>query len=221
MTRELYQIIENYMRSSVKESAHDGEHVYRVLAYCLQIAEAEDNVDYDVLLTAALLHDIGREGKKGAHHLIGAEMAREFLATVDFPAEKTEAVCHAIATHSSHCYGEQTTLEAKILYDADKLDSLGVMGIARSMMGIGNYNHPMYVIKDGQVDMDESSSTDTFIRYYQRTVRKNYDRLFTETARRLAEEQRAIDRAYVSALCDLVNGHHKKLSEITSHFDKK
>ena len=75
--------------------------------------------------------------------------------------------------------------------------------------------------KDGQIDMDENSPTDTFIRYYERTVRKNYDRLFTETARRLAEEQKAIDRAYVSALCDLVNGHHKKLSEITSHFDKK
>ena len=220
MTKELYQTIEDYMRRAVKESAHDGEHVYRVLAYCLQIAETEENVDYDMLLTAALLHDVGREGKRGAHHLVGAEMAREFLATIDFPAQKIDAVCHAIATHSSHCYGEQTTLEAKILYDADKLDSLGVMGIARSMMGVGNYNHPMYVIKDGQIDMDENSPTDTFIRYYQRTVRKNYDRLFTETARRLAEEQKAIDRAYVSALCDLVNKHHKKLGEIAKLLDK-
>lgn len=219
MTSKLFTILENYMKSTVKESAHDGEHVYRVLGYCLQIAETEENVDHDVLLAAALLHDVGRNGKQGGHHLIGAEMARAFLPTTDFPAHKIEAVCHAIATHSSHCYGEQKTLEAKILYDADKLDSLGVMGIARSMMGVGNYNHPMYVIKDGAIDLGEDSPTDTFVRYYQRVVRKNYDRLFTATARRLAEEQRAIDVAYFRALCDLVNGHHRRLTKIDQLFE--
>lgn len=220
MTKELFDAIEAYMKATVKESAHDGEHVYRVLGYCLQIAEEEGGVDYDVLLAATLLHDIGRNGKQGGHHVIGAEMAREFLPTVGFPAHKIDAVCHAIATHSNHCYGQQQTQEAKILYDADKLDSLGVMGIARSMMGVGNYNHPMYVIKDGQIDMDESSPTDTFIRYYQRTVRKNYDRLFTKTAQRLAAEQKAIDEAYFHAFCQVVNGHHRRLENISELLDK-
>ena len=211
MTKELFSAIEAYMQSTVKESAHDGEHIYRVLGYCLRLAEKETNVDYDVLLAAALLHDIGRNGKQGGHHLVGAEMAREFLQTTDFPAGKIDAVCHAIRTHSSSCYGQQQTLEAKLLYDADKLDSLGVMGIARSFMGVGNYNHPMYVIKDGQIDMAEDSPTDTFIRYYQRTVRKNYDRLFTDEAKRIAAEQRAIDLAFIENFTDLVNGHYRRL----------
>jgi len=220
MKEALFAEIEAYMQKTVRESAHDGQHVYRVLGYCLQIAENEENVDYDVLLAATLLHDIGRNGKQGGHHVIGAEMARDFLPTTSFPENKIEAVCHAIATHSNHCFGQQETVEAKILYDADKLDSLGVMGIARSFMGVGNYNHPMYVIKDGQIDMAEDSPTDTFIRYYQRTVRKNYDRLFTETAKRIAAEQKAIDEAYIHSFCNLINNHHRRLAEIGKLFEK-
>ncbi|MBQ9121449.1 MAG: HD domain-containing protein [Clostridia bacterium] len=219
MTKELFEVLAAYMQSAVTESAHDGEHIYRVLDYCLQIAEAEKDVDYDILLAAALLHDIGRNGKQGGHHIIGAEMAREFLPTTTFPAHKIDAVCHVIATHSNSCYGQQETLEAKILYDADKLDSLGVMGIARSMIGVGNYNHPMYVIKDGQIDMREDSPTETFVRYYQRAIRKNYERLFTETARRLAAEQKAVDEAYFRAFCDVVNKHHRRAGEISHILD--
>ena len=78
----------------------------------------------------------------------------------------------------------------------------------------------MYVIKDGQIDMAEDSPTDTFIRYYQRTVRKNYDRLFTETAKRIAAEQKAIDEAYIHSFCDLINNHHGRLAEIGKLFEK-
>ena len=61
MTREIYHKIENYMLSIMDDSAHDREHVYRVLYNALEIAKAESDVDYDILIAACLLHDIGRK----------------------------------------------------------------------------------------------------------------------------------------------------------------
>ncbi len=214
MTKELFNIIENYMKLCVKESAHDREHIYRVLGNCLKIAEQEDNVDYDILLTAALLHDIGRDGQKKKHNEIGAEMAKEYLGMIDFPVEKISAVHNAILTHNNESYGKQETIEAKILYDADKLDAIGIMGISRSLIGIGNYNNPMYVIKDSKIDIDENCDTDTFVRYYKRCLAKNYDRFYTQTARNIADSQKKIDTDFFNSLLSLVNENCKELNKL-------
>lgn len=205
MNKELFNKIENYMLECVKESAHDKEHIYRVLNYCLYLADNESGIDYDVLITAALLHDIGRDGKKKNHAVIGSEMANDYLLSIDFPKGKIEAVCHAIRFHSNKSYGKQQTLEAKILYDADKLDAVGVMGIARSLIGIGNYNNPMYEIVGNKINTNVDSDNDTFIRYYLSHIAKNYDRFFTEKARSLAEQMKAIDTQYMQEFIKTVN----------------
>ncbi len=216
MKKELYNAIESYMKACVMETAHDREHIYRVLGNCIKIAENEIGVDYDILITAALLHDIGRNGKKKKHNEIGAEMAEEFLKSVAFPPDKIKIVCDAIRTHNNESYGKQTTLEAKILYDADKLDAIGIMGISRSLIGIGNYNHPMYIIKNGKIDTDEACKTDTFVRYYVRFLSKNYERFFTETAKRIANEKRNIDELFYKSLITLVNENCEELGKINS-----
>ena len=221
MNRELYKEIENYMKSCVKETAHDREHIYRVLGNCIKIAENETNVDYDILLAAALLHDIGRDGKKKKHNEVGAEMAEKFLKTIDFPQEKVVTVCDAIRTHNNESYGKQASTEAKILYDADKLDAVGIMGISRSLMGVGNYNHPMYVIKNGKIDTDEACETDTFVRYYVRCLAKNYDRFFTETAKKTANEQKSIDESFFNALLNLVDENCEKLDTINNLLERE
>ena len=61
MTKETYSLLENYMLSCMDDSAHDREHVYRVLYHALEIAKTLTNVDYDILIAACLLHDIGRK----------------------------------------------------------------------------------------------------------------------------------------------------------------
>ena len=205
MKTELYNQIEHYMIQCVKETAHDRDHIYRVLNNCLIISENESNVDYEILLTAALLHDIGRDGKLKKHNEIGADMAYDFLNNIDFPKDKIESVCHASLCHSNSCYGMQNTLEAKILYDADKLDAVGVMGISRALIGTGNYNNPMYILKNGKVDLSENSETDCFVRYYVRNLSKNYDRFFTETARKMALKHKKVDEAFFSAFLESVN----------------
>lgn len=205
MKRELYCKIEEYMNQCVKETAHDKAHIYRVLNNCLKIAANEESVDYDILITAAVLHDIGRNGKLKRHNETGAEMAKAFLQAIDFPQNKIDSVFHAILCHSNECFGMQKTLEAKILYDADKLDAVGVMGISRALIGTGNYNNPMYVIKNGCVDLDENSETDSFVRYYLKRLVKNYDRFFTETAKREAVKHRKTDEAFFSAFLESIH----------------
>ena len=83
MTRETYTMLENYMCSCMTDIAHDKEHIYRVLYRALEIAEEEPGTDYDVLIAACLLHDIGRqeqfENPKVCHAEAGAKKAYDFL----------------------------------------------------------------------------------------------------------------------------------------------
>ena len=205
MKKSLYDQIEAYMLSCVRETVHDMDHIYRVLNFALYIAEREQSVDYDVLIASALLHDIGRDGENGGHNVAGAEMARNFLKGIDFPEEKIEGVYHAIITHSNGMNGEQKTIEAKILYDADKLEAIGVMGIARAFLYAGNVNHHMYTLKNGRVDTDENAEEDTVVRYYLRHLEKNYDRFFTNAARELALRHKKEDEEYFRAFINFVN----------------
>ena len=69
MNKELYNEIENYMKACVKETAHDREHIYRVLGNCIKIAENETNVDYDILLAAALTVYRRKHGNTITAHL--------------------------------------------------------------------------------------------------------------------------------------------------------
>lgn len=217
MKKSLYDKIEAYMLRCVRETVHDMDHIYRVLNFALYIAEQEQSVDYDVLITAALLHDIGRDGENGGHNVVGAEMAREFLKRIDFPKEKIDSVYHAIITHSNGMHCERKTLEAKILYDADKLEAIGVMGIARAFLYAGNVNHHMYTLKNGKVDTCENAEEDTVVRYYLSHLQKNYDRFFTKSAHELALRHKKEDEECFNAFINFINENAKfarKLSDI-------
>ena len=121
--------------------AHDVNHVMRVYNLCLELASYELNVDMDVLKTAALLHDIARneEDKRGHTHVLsvdhavlGAEIGARILKEAGYPKEEIEHIKHCIAAHRFRGGNTAKTIEAKILSDADKLDVLGAVGIARS-----------------------------------------------------------------------------------------
>lgn len=115
-------------------SGHDFDHVLRVLALAERIAH-EEGANLEVVHTAALLHDIGESQGRELHHLRGAEMAREILRGQS--AEFIEAVAHAIEAHRFRADPAPRTLEAQILSDADKLDAIGAIGIARAFAYAG------------------------------------------------------------------------------------
>ena len=85
MDKETYNLIENYMLLCMEDSAHDKEHIYRVLYNSLEIAKTESNIDYDVLICSCLLHDIARkeqfENPSLCHAIAGAGKAYKFLAS--------------------------------------------------------------------------------------------------------------------------------------------
>jgi uncharacterized protein len=109
-------------------SGHDFDHVIRVLAVAQRIALAED-ADLAVVCTAALLHDVGESEGRKDHHLRGAAISRDILQYE--PPEFVEAVAHAIEAHRFRADPAPCTLEARVVSDADKLDAIGAIGVAR------------------------------------------------------------------------------------------
>jgi uncharacterized protein len=145
-----YQRIRKIVTKELSHSHHDIEHVERVYNLCLHLAKYEPEVDLDVLKTAALLHDVARvkefENKKGAveHATLGAEMADEILKRLGYEEKKLAQIKHCITVHRYRRNRKPHTVEAKILFDADKLDSLGAVGIARCFMMAGHYGQKIY-----------------------------------------------------------------------------
>jgi len=145
-----YERIRRIVAKELYHSHHDMEHVERVFNLCMHLARYETKVDLDILKTAALLHDVARvkefEDRKGEtdHATLGAEMAGEILSKLDYDEEKIARIKHCIAVHRYRRNRRPETVEAKILFDADKLDALGAVGVARTFMIAGQYGQRIY-----------------------------------------------------------------------------
>jgi len=111
---------------------HAKDHVLRVLRRCIRLGE-QLNADLEILVAAVYLHDLGRHYiDDKAHGALSALKAEPVLERINFPQEKRDAVLHTIRVHDVGATPEdRTTLESKILYDADKIDTLGVVGVLR------------------------------------------------------------------------------------------
>ncbi len=122
------------------DAAHAFDHVLRVTRLAEHIAEAE-GADVIVVRTAGLLHDCAR--REPEHHLAGARKARQLLA--DQHGDFVEAVAHCIAAHRFSTPPHPQSLEAECLCDADKLDAIGAVGIARAFAFAGHRNSRLWV----------------------------------------------------------------------------
>lgn len=210
MTKETYDLIENYMLSCMEDSAHDKEHVYRVLYNALEIAGSETALDYDVLITACLLHDIGRkeqfENPALCHAMVGGEKAYRFLTEHGFDSEFSGRVRHCIQTHRFRRSMQPESREAKILFDADKLDVTGALGIARTLMYKGNVAEPIYTrLPDGSISDGAQDTAPSFFHEYKVKLEKLYDNFYTDKGAQLAWERRQIAAAFYESLYREVN----------------
>lgn len=141
---KLRQIVEKELKEA--SPAHDINHVMRVYNLCLHLAKYESNIDLDVLKTAALLHDIARikESQVVDHAVLGAKMSEKILRELEYTEEKIEHIKHCIISHRFRGESKPETKEAKILFDADKLDVLGAIGVARSFIIAGEVGERIY-----------------------------------------------------------------------------
>ena len=205
MKRTDYAQIERFMLDCMKDSAHDREHVYRVLYGALEIAKTEPDANLDVLVAACLLHDIGRKEQFETpaldHALVGGEKACRFLISQGYDEAFAAHVRGCIETHRFRKSRPPESIEAKILFDADKLDATGAVGIARTMMYSGATGRPIYTrLADGCISDGALSDEPSFFHEYRFKLAKLYDRFYTAEGARLAQERRAIAMAYYDAL---------------------
>lgn len=211
MKSDTYTLLEKYMLSCMEDSAHDKEHIYRVLYNALDIAKTENDVDYDVLIGACLLHDIGRkeqyENPALCHAMVGSEKAYNFLIEHGFDVTYAEKVKQCIKTHRYRKNNPPQSLEAKILFDADKLDATGTMGIARTLMYKGIVSEPLYsLLPDGMVSDGENDTTPSFFQEYKYKLEKIYSNFYTAKGTEVARERQ-------QAAIDFYNSLYQEISE--------
>lgn len=176
------------------DSAHDFDHVLRVTAMAEYLARAE-GADVGIVHTAALLHDIARVDEdaagQGDHAEMAAHRARVILVERGVRAETADAVAHAIAAHRFRGSVQPQTLEAKVLFDADKLDSIGAIGVARAYAIAGSLNQPLWseVERDVIATRDQHNSSHSPVAEFMVKLRHVHERMHTATARKIAEER--------------------------------
>lgn len=206
MKRTDYEMIENYMCQCMSDSAHDREHVYRVLYVALDIASCEKEVDMDILIAACLLHDIGRkeqfENPALCHAQIGAKKAYDFLISKGYGEHFAQRAASCIRTHRYRNNEKPDTLEAKILFDADKIDATGTLGIARTLFYIGHAGEPLYSLDaDGNVSDGTSDTEPSFFREYKYKLEKLYSKFYTERGVQIARQRQESAVSFYENMC--------------------
>ncbi len=226
MNATVFQKLEAHMLSCMRDSAHDKEHVYRVLYMALDIAAHEDRVNMDVLLTACLLHDIGRQAQYAdptvCHAAYGAELAHNYLLQQGFSLDFADHVAACIRTHRFRKNNPPASVEAKILFDADKLDATGAMGIARTLQYNGKMDEPLYsltengTVSDGSADMAPS-----FLQEYRFKLQKLYGRFYTARGTALAAQRKAAAEAFYLQLLQEAQAAYGQKDRLFSEILKK
>lgn len=189
------------------DAVHDFDHVLRVLALAERLAEME-GADLEIVRAAALLHDVARGDESGPdrdHARAGANTARQVLAAE--PHDRVEAVAQAIASHRFRTGPTPTSIEAQVLHDADKLDAIGAIGVARAFAYGRQQGQRLW----GEVPTDYAESEasrhhHTPVHEYHLKLVRIKDRLLTESARRLAERRHAFMVAFYERLEREVRG---------------
>jgi uncharacterized protein len=178
------------------DPVHDIDHVMRVYRLSERIAR-DEGADLEIVRAAALLHDSkgsapGTEGSARAeHHITSALYAREILSKKRWPEDKILAVQHCIRAHRFRGDAEPPqTLEAQVLFDADKLDVLGAIGAARTIAYAALDNQPTYAEPSPQfIQTGIKQSGEPHSSYHEFLFKLQHvkERMFTKTGKYLAE----------------------------------
>lgn len=190
--------------------SHDWEHTERVYNLCLELSKNE-KIDREVLKLAALLHDIGRveqDQSKGKlnHAERGVKKAAQILEKYDLPEIKIKKILHCIETHRFRGKKPPLSLEAKILFDADKLDAIGAIGIGRAFVFAGEVGAKVHNKNIELKKTQPYTEEDTAYREYLVKLIKIKERLYTEEGRRIAESRHKFMQDFFDRLNREVDG---------------
>jgi uncharacterized protein len=175
------------------KGSHDWAHTERVYVLCMRIGRRE-KADLEILRLAVLLHDIGREEEtrlkgKICHAKKSAELARKVLKDHGFDKDKIEKIIHCIETHRFRGQKRPRTREARVLFDADKLDSIGAVGVGRAFLFAGEIGAKLYNRRVDVLKTKGYTKEDTAYREFMVKLKHVKSRMLTKTGRRLAQER--------------------------------
>lgn len=135
-TVEILESIVRKRMTVVKGTIHSFEHVERVFKTATFLAE-EEKADVELVQIGVLLHDLGWTVRK-PHHESGAKLADKILKELNYPEERREKVVKIVLHHHLDLRDKLETLEERIVWDADKIDILGILGMVRTFHWLGS-----------------------------------------------------------------------------------
>ncbi|MBQ7392822.1 MAG: HD domain-containing protein [Lentisphaeria bacterium] len=173
---------------------HDFDHTLRVVRNAEQLCKELPEAHRQTVLLAALLHDIARpeeDQSRGAidHAAQGATMVPELLKPFDLPPELVNHIADIVRTHRYRGTDRPATLEAEIVYDADKLDSLGAVGLGRAFLFAGKTGARLHNDARTALTSQAYSVEDTAYREYLVKLRKLPEAMLTRPAWLLARKR--------------------------------
>ncbi|KYG62932.1 hydrolase [Bdellovibrio bacteriovorus] len=185
------------------DPAHDYLHIMRVVNTAKNLC-LHEKADWNVVLPAAFFHDYinvpkGDPRRPYASQL-SAEAAIEYLKSVGYPEKYYEAIRHAIEAHSYSANIKATTLEAQIVQDADRLDSLGAIGIARCFATSTMMSRPFYAEEDPWAESRSLDDKSYGIDHFFQKLFKLVDHLNTPTAKKEGEHRIAFIKTYLEQI---------------------
>jgi uncharacterized protein len=180
--------------------AHDWHHVQRVERLADTLLETYDRAEETVVRHAVLLHDIGRvredRGDIDDHASWGAREAEDILADRGVDESHVDGVCHAIRVHRYSNDLEPETLEAEILCDADNLDALGAVGIARCFSYGGERGETIYDPEIPLTEDDTSAGAHQYNHFYKKILDLP-ERMYTDAGRAIADDRSAFVESFL------------------------
>jgi uncharacterized protein len=176
-----------------RDTAHDFYHIMRVYKIAKLIGQREGS-NMEILLPAVLLHDLvvypKGSDKSSKSSDVSADLAENILQSYNYPQDKINQICDCIRAHSYSKRLIPRSLEGKILQDADRLDALGAIGIARTFSIGGSENRKIYNADDpfyrSDRDLDDMQWT---LDHFQTKLLKLEDSMHTKTAKKIAQER--------------------------------
>ena len=191
LINRIKKIAKSYFDSA--RGSHDWEHTLRVCKLCERIGPAE-GADMDVLLSAAYLHDIGRQYQDASNGAVchaekGAQLAETLLNGLPFSKDQKQNIVECIKSHRFRGLNIPRTPEARVLFDADKLDAIGAVGVARAYLFAGEVGARLH---NPDADIENTrpySRDDTGFREYRVKLSKIKERILTREGKKLAVER--------------------------------
>lgn len=219
--KKIKEIVEK--EENCTDVGHNMEHTMRVYNMAVHLAKGE-NVNLEVIKLAALLHDIGGQKEiqdksgKTDHAVVGAQMAKSILEDLGFSTGKINHICDCIISHRYKTENRPKTKEAKILFDADKLDAIGAIGIARAFVWVGNNRAKIYYKPDnldkyikenlsgktnGRI---QDKSKHSFQIEYETKIKFLVKKLYTKKAKEIGKKRTKYFKAFLDHLEKEVKG---------------